>query len=300
MKYAALAVLTLAADAAAIGTAAAQPRLDWRRQLDASRQLDAPRPRDALGLRGGASKAAQVAQRRLPKAVDSLLAGAGLAGTLALMGALELRLGLKLFAPPMMASGIIFFSGSAPPNPKGFLSGTLGCGTASYVLMRALSGLVSPVAAQGCAAGALLVWYKSTACTFPPAAVLAVLMSNAVAGGATPLSFVLQPWLAGHTCLYASALAVSQLRAATALRLARHSFSALSTAELRKAFNELDISRDGTLDANELKIALRTAIALDLPMSSCSRLIGSADKDGSGTIDFKEFEAICRAKSRDA
>ena len=67
----------------------------------------------------------------VPKVTDALLAGAGLAGTMALMGALEPKLGLKLFVPPMMASGIIFFSPATPPSPKGVLSGTVGCASVS-------------------------------------------------------------------------------------------------------------------------------------------------------------------------
>ena len=41
-----------------------------------------------------------------------------------------------------------------------------------------LSGAVSPAAASGAAAGALLVWYKATECIFPPAAVVCVLMAG--------------------------------------------------------------------------------------------------------------------------
>lgn len=279
--------------AASLRPSTSQPRVPLRREWLERR---AQSTRAAL-LAVAPERRLSALARGLPQCVDALLAGLGLAATLTLMGALEQRCGIKLFVPPMMASGIIFFAGAAPPNPKGFLAGTLGCGSASYALLRLLGGVVPPVAAQGCAAGALLVWYKCTKCLFPPAAVLCVLMAQAAAAGATPLSYVASPWLAGHACLYGSAVAVSQLRAAAALVLARRRLAGLPAAELRRTFDLYDTSRDGTLDANELKIALRAAVGADLPLDRCKRLVEQVDKDGSGAIDFREFEAICKDKA---
>lgn len=106
---------------------------------------------------------------QLDKLVDTVLAGVGLAASFTLAGALEARLGTKLLIPPMMASGIIFFAGAEPPNPKGFFLGTTGCATMGATILSLLSGRVPDAAAQGAAAGALLMWYKATGCIFPPA-----------------------------------------------------------------------------------------------------------------------------------
>ena len=67
--------------------------------------------------------------------VDTVLAGLGLWGGCTALGLLEPLTGLRLFAPPMMASGIIFFAGPQPPHPKGFLSGTLCSATLSLVTL---------------------------------------------------------------------------------------------------------------------------------------------------------------------
>lgn len=241
----------------------------------------------------------------LPKVADALLAGAGLAGTMALMGAIEPKLGLKLFVPPMMASGIIFFSPATPPSPKGLLSGTVGCASVSLGLLSLLKGAgLSPITAQGCAAGALLVWYKATACIFPPAAVLCVLMA-----GATPtptmashLSFVANPWLAGHAVLYASAMGVSALRDQTRQVLNRQrlrdSLAGISMEELKAIFDRFDTSKDGSLDASELKCALRVALGADLSIGECKKLIQTLDVDATDTLDFKEFSEIIRGRSK--
>jgi len=228
-----------------------------------------------------------------------VLAGAGLAGSFALIGALEAKIGVKLFVPPMMASGIIFFSPATPPSPKGFLSGTLGCASVCASVFTLLTGMagVSPAAAHGAAAGALLMWYKATNCVFPPAAVLCVLMSGVTT---SPLGFVARTWLAGHACLYASAFGVSTIRSQARIALSKQSLiqlGGLSNEELKTIFGQFDLSKDGSLDANELKCALRVALGADLSLKECQTLIASADKDGNGVVDFGEFKGICKAKS---
>ena len=63
----------------------------------------------------------------LDKWADAALAGLGLAGSFALLDVIGAKFGVKLVVPPMMASGIIFFSPATPPSPRGFLGGTVGC-----------------------------------------------------------------------------------------------------------------------------------------------------------------------------
>ena len=182
-------------------------------------------PTPVLALRGGAKdrKALVLKAGGLPpldKVVDACLAGLGLAGSCALLGAFEPRFGVKLFVPPMMASGILFFSPVKPPSPKGILSGTVGCASVSAAVFTLLSGRVSPAAASGAAAGALLMWYKATECIFPPAAVVCVLMAGQT-GSASGLKALTSPaglnwlattWLGGHACMYAGAMGTAVVR----------------------------------------------------------------------------------------
>lgn len=257
-----------------------------------------------------------------PKLVDAVLAGLGLCGSCATLGWLETAVGIRLFAPPMLASGIIFFHGPSPPQPTSFLSGTLCSATLSLGVLTLLSPLLPPVAAQSAAAGTLLVWYKCTGGVFPPAAVLAGALATAsVASGAAQTSaaaatasgspvktmassalrvlrWLAFPWLAGHAGLYACALALSELRTrarvATTKHQARVSLQHQSDAALLETFARFDTNGDRALDADELKVALRTVLGVDIAREDCEQLIAAADKDGTGTVDFGEFKAIAR------
>ena len=69
-----------------------------------------------------------------PKVIDTALSGLGLFAAMLLLNGLETVVGVKLFAPPMLASGIIIFAGPTPPSPRSFLLGTLGAsGPGSWV-----------------------------------------------------------------------------------------------------------------------------------------------------------------------
>ena len=241
-----------------------------------------------------------------PKAADTMLAGTGLFAGCSMLGVFELVLGVRLFAPPMMASGIIFFCNTSPPHPQGFLSGTLCSATLSFGVLTLASPIMPPVAAQGAAAGTLLVWYKATNALFPPAAVLAGLLATAASGAQTHLRlgaasavrFLAFPWLAGHAWLYLCAHATSEIRLRTRVALTKQQLAARMHAQddasLRRTFLQFDTSGDGALDADELKVALRVAVGEELSREDCEQLIAVADKDGTGTVDFGEFRAICR------
>ena len=58
-----------------------------------------------------------------------------------------------------------------------------------------------------------------------------------------------------------------------------------------------DTSNDGSIDAAELKCALRKAVGADLSLEDCTKLVQRFDKDGTGTLDFGEFRGICKLKS---
>lgn len=65
---------------------------------------------------------------------------------------------------------------------------------------------------------------------------------------------------------------------------------------LRSIFDKFDTSGDQALDADELKVALRAALGLDLTVDDCRRLVAMADRDGDGNVDFDEFCDICKQR----
>ena len=67
--------------------------------------------------------------------------------------------------------------------------------------------------------------------------------------------------------------------------------------QLRKVFDQFDTSKDGSLDALELRCALRVALGVDVSASDVDRLIGQIDNDGNGVLNFDEFMGICQDKS---
>jgi len=236
------------------------------------------------------------------KAVDALLAGFGLFGGIAFLGYLQTKTGYALFAPPMMASGIIFFAGGSPPHPQGFLMGTLGSATLAYFAVLLFTKVLPPVAAQGSAAVCLLMWYKAHECVFPPAAVLAgTLTAASVNAGTDKLMaedvawFLVFPWLAGHGLLFYLAKAMGWVRAKVRVKLALRQLRSLADNDevLRSIFNKFDTSGDGKLDATEVKVALRVALGMDMSIEECEKMVSAADQDGGNTLDFEEFKAIC-------
>ena len=239
-----------------------------------------------------------------PTAADCALAGLGLFAGIATLELLEPLVGLQLFHPAMMASGIIFFAGPSPPHPKGFLAGTLCSATLSFGVLTVLSPFVPSAIAQGAAAGTLLVWYMANNCIFPPAAVLAgalttVYISAAATASSTTaiMRYLAFPWLAGHAFLYATAHALSYVRSEARVRLTvrqLHSLHDLKDDALYDIFLKFDTDASGALDADELKVALRVALGVDLSTRDCEALIAVADKDGTQTIDFDEFKFIVK------
>ena len=116
--------------------------------------------------------------------------------------------------------------------------------------------------AQGAAAATLLVWFKMNEHVYPPAAVLAGLLVTASQEELSfprELSFVAVPWLLGHAALYAAALALAKLRAGARVRITKRQFvmahEAQSDEDLRRTFDTFDTSKDGQLDAAELKVS---------------------------------------------
>ena len=65
--------------------------------------------------------------------------------------------------------------------------------------------------------------------------------------------------------------------------------------EIREAFDLFDTDGSGTIDAKELKVAMR-ALGFEPKKEEIKKMISDIDKDGSGTIDFSEFLEMMTAK----
>ena len=65
--------------------------------------------------------------------------------------------------------------------------------------------------------------------------------------------------------------------------------------EIREAFDLFDTDGSGTIDAKELKVAMR-ALGFEPKKEEIKKMIADIDKDGSGTIDFNEFLEMMTAK----
>jgi len=65
-----------------------------------------------------------------------------------------------------------------------------------------------------------------------------------------------------------------------------------SREALQETFAKFDTSKDGFLDADELRIALRETRGADVSLDECAEMIGSIDSDGDGVISFEEFVSL--------
>ena len=63
----------------------------------------------------------------------------------------------------------------------------------------------------------------------------------------------------------------------------------------QEAFDLFDTDGSGTIDAKELKVAMR-ALGFEPKREEIKKMINDIDKDGSGTIDFMEFLEMMTAK----
>ena len=77
--------------------------------------------------------------------------------------------------------------------------------------------------------------------------------------------------------------------------MAHHSSSTLA---YRIAFDKFDEDKSGSIDAHELQGALHH-MGLDVPVDGIDKLLARYDKDGNGSLDFKEFAAFAKDAQMD-
>ena len=65
--------------------------------------------------------------------------------------------------------------------------------------------------------------------------------------------------------------------------------------EIKSAFELFDKDNSGSIDANELRDAMK-ALGIYLKMDQITQLIQRIDKDGSGVVEFDEFMALMAEK----
>ena len=65
--------------------------------------------------------------------------------------------------------------------------------------------------------------------------------------------------------------------------------------EIREAFDLFDTDGSGTIDAKELKVAMR-ALGFEPKKEEIKKMISDIDKEGTGTIDFNEFLQMMTTK----
>merc|ERR1711915_136953 len=65
--------------------------------------------------------------------------------------------------------------------------------------------------------------------------------------------------------------------------------------EIREAFDLFDTDGSGTIDAKELKVAMR-ALGFEPKKEEIKKMIQDIDKEGSGTIDFNDFLKLMTQK----
>ena len=65
--------------------------------------------------------------------------------------------------------------------------------------------------------------------------------------------------------------------------------------EIREAFDLFDTDGSGSIDAKELKVAMR-ALGFEPKKEEVKKMISDVDTDGSGTIGFDDFMALMTVK----
>merc|ERR1711985_172191 len=70
-------------------------------------------------------------------------------------------------------------------------------------------------------------------------------------------------------------------------QMAKHGLTQDQVEEIKEAFDLFDTDGSGSIDVNELKVAMK-ALGMDAKSEEIRKLINDIDSDGDGTIDFGE------------
>ena len=70
--------------------------------------------------------------------------------------------------------------------------------------------------------------------------------------------------------------------------MAKRNAKSVSEEEIKEAFDLFDADGNGTIDAKELKVAMR-ALGFNASKEDIRNLIKQVDADGSGVIEYPEF-----------
>merc|ERR1711862_66565 len=81
------------------------------------------------------------------------------------------------------------------------------------------------------------------------------------------------------------------------LTMAKHGLTQDQVEEIKEAFDLFDTDGSGSIDVNELKVAMK-ALGMDAKSDEIRKLINDIDSDGDGTIDFDEFLAMMTARKQ--
>merc|ERR1712139_609129 len=79
--------------------------------------------------------------------------------------------------------------------------------------------------------------------------------------------------------------------------MAKHGLTEDQVAEIKEEFDIFDTDGSGSIDTNELKVAMK-ALGMDAKSEEIRKLINDIDSDGDGTIDFDEFLAMMTARKQ--
>jgi len=222
------------------------------------------------------------------KIIDGGLSAFGAAAGIALLCLLEKPMGVKLYAPPLAAAAIIIFSGPKPPPVRNLFLGTSGP-VAISALVRSFGGpgLTPRIVALGLS----MAWFKTSSSFFPPAAAASVVLVDSLPpfGKAWLTAFV--PALVGTTMLYGTAFGVGKIREQVKYSLKVKALKTLPHDSLKSCFKRYDSSGDGYIDAEELRLALRSN-GVDMTLEDVTSIVRGTDSDGDGYIDFDDFCTI--------
>lgn len=237
-----------------------------------------------------------------PKQIDAIIAGLSLTLASYFLHFVDLMMGVKafpLFAPPLLASSVIFFGGPSPPPTKGFLVCTIGAwaiGFAGHFLME------DGPTAMCLVAGLCLIFFKISGFFFVPTLGVAVVILSDTSGAfyspVTAFKWLLTPWLAGSAFMYLASHCVSVLRKNVRAALSKAKFKATledsSDEALKQIFTRYDTSGDGFLQAGELKFAWQVVTGIEMSEEEAQALVQSVDTDGNNEIDPDEFIQLVR------